>query len=85
MMEPYSPVYFVIDRNHDIVRFSGADAGQYLEPSAGAASLNLFSILRRALRPDVRAAVQRPSPTGAGSCRKSRRPVLTGRSAARSR
>jgi two-component system, chemotaxis family, CheB/CheR fusion protein len=57
VIEPYAPAYFVIDRNHDIVRFSGADAGQYLEPSAGAASLNLFSILRRTLRPDVRAAV----------------------------
>ncbi len=57
MIEPFSPVYFVIDRNHDIVRFSGADAGQYLEPTAGAASLNLFAILRRTLRPDVRTAV----------------------------
>ena len=57
VIEPYAPAYFVIDRNHDIVRFSGADAGQYLEPTAGAASLNLFSILRRTLRPDVRAAV----------------------------
>jgi two-component system, chemotaxis family, CheB/CheR fusion protein len=47
----------VIDRKHDIVRFSGADAGQYLEPSTGVASLNLFSILRRTLRPAVRAAV----------------------------
>lgn len=57
VIEPFSPIYFVIDRNHDIVRFSGADAGQYLEPSAGAATLNLFSILRRTLRPAVRAAV----------------------------
>jgi two-component system, chemotaxis family, CheB/CheR fusion protein len=57
VIQAYSPVYFVIDRNHDIVRFSGAEAGQYLEPSPGAASFNLFSILRRTLRPDVRAAV----------------------------
>jgi two-component system, chemotaxis family, CheB/CheR fusion protein len=57
VIEPYSPVYFVIDRKHDIVRFSGADAGQYLEPSGGPANLNLFSILRRTLRPAVRAAV----------------------------
>ena len=55
VIEPYSPVYFVIDRKHDIVRFSGADAGQ-LEPSGGPANLNLFSILRRTLRP-ARAAV----------------------------
>jgi two-component system CheB/CheR fusion protein len=57
VIEPYAPVYFVIDRKHDIVRFSGADAGQYLEPSGGPANLNLFSILRRTLRPAVRAAV----------------------------
>lgn len=57
VIESHSPVYFVIDRRHDVVRFSGADTGQYLEPSAGAASLNLFSLLRRTLRPSVRAAV----------------------------
>ncbi len=57
VIEQYSPVYFVIDREHNIVRFSGADTGRYLEPSAGAATLNLFYLLRRSLRPDVRAAV----------------------------
>jgi two-component system CheB/CheR fusion protein len=39
------------------VRFSGPDAGSYLEPSEGTASLNLFALLRRTLRPAVRAAV----------------------------
>lgn len=58
LMEKYSPAYFVIDRNHEVVRFSGGESGSYLEPSAGAASLNLFGILRKDLRPDVRAAVQ---------------------------
>jgi two-component system CheB/CheR fusion protein len=57
VIEPYSPVYFVIDRKHDVVRFSGPDAGDYLEPSAGTATLNLFSLLRRTLRPAVRAAI----------------------------
>ena len=57
VIEPYSPVYFVINRKHDVVRFSGPDAGDYLEPSAGSANLNLFSLLRRTLRPAVRAAV----------------------------
>ena len=54
----YSPVYLVIDRHHNILRFSGGEAGRYLEPSAGAASLNLISNLRRSLRPIVRTAVQ---------------------------
>jgi len=57
-MAKYSPVYLVIDRHHNILRFSGGEAGRYLEPSAGAASLNLFSNLRRTLRPIVRAAMQ---------------------------
>ena len=54
----YSPVYLVIDRHQNIVRFSGGEAGRYLEPSAGAASLNLFGNLRRSLRSIVCTAVQ---------------------------
>jgi two-component system CheB/CheR fusion protein len=63
LMEKYSPAYVVIDRQHDILRFSGGDVGRYLEPSPGAASLNLFSIVHKALRPAVRAAVQRAEKT----------------------
>ena len=57
VMQQYAPAYFVIDGNHEISRFSGAETGAYLEPSEGAATLNLFSIVRKALRPVVRAAV----------------------------
>jgi two-component system CheB/CheR fusion protein len=58
VMEQYAPAYFVIDRQHDILRFSGSEARHYLEPSPGAANLHLFSILHKTLRPAVRAAVQ---------------------------
>ena len=58
-MDKHSPAHFVIDRKHDILRFSGGEAAPYLEPSAGTASLNLFAILRKALRSQVRVAVQR--------------------------
>lgn len=58
LMEKYAPAYVVIDRNHDIVRFSGGEFSPYLEPSAGAASLNLFNILRKDLRSDVRTSLQ---------------------------
>ena len=44
VMQHSAPAYFVIDRNHEVTRFSGAETGHYLEPSQGAASLNLFSI-----------------------------------------
>lgn len=58
VMDKHSPAYFVIDKNHDILRFSGGEAGPYLEPSPGAASLNLFGIVRKSLRSQVRIAVQ---------------------------
>ena len=57
VMQNSAPAYFVIDRNHEVTRFSGAETGHYLEPSQGAASLNLFSIVHKSLRPAVRAAV----------------------------
>ena len=57
VMQHSAPAYFVIDRNHEVIRFSGAETGHYLEPSQGAASLNLFSIVHKSLRPAVRAAV----------------------------
>jgi len=57
VMQHSAPAYFVIDRNHEVTRFSGAETGHYLEPSQGAASLNLFSMLDTSLRPAVRAAV----------------------------
>jgi two-component system, chemotaxis family, CheB/CheR fusion protein len=38
VMQDYAPAYFVIDRNHEITRFSGAETRHYLEPSQGAAS-----------------------------------------------
>jgi len=56
-LERFAPVYIVIDHEDHIVRFSGGEAGRYLEPSAGTASLNLFDILKKALRPVVRNAL----------------------------
>ena len=56
-LEKYSPVYVIIDRHFHILRFSGGESGRYLEPSAGAASLELFNNLRRSLRPTVRTAL----------------------------
>lgn len=57
VMEAYSPAYVVIDRSNHVVRFSGR-TGKYLEPSSGAASLNLFGMLQKGLRPVVRAALK---------------------------
>ncbi len=57
-LEKYSPVYVVIDSRHEVLRFSGSEIGNYLGPSAGMASLNLFDILKPPLRSPVRAAVK---------------------------
>lgn len=62
----YSPVFLVVDRNHNIVRYSGGEAARYLEPAAGAASLSLQSNLRKSLRLVVRTALQTVVKTGEG-------------------
>jgi two-component system, chemotaxis family, CheB/CheR fusion protein len=58
LMQQYAPAYFVLDHNQEVVRFSGAETGHYLEPSQGPASFNLFSILHKSLRSVTRAAVR---------------------------
>jgi len=58
IMEKYSPAYVIIDDQNHILRFSGGELGPYLHPSSGRASLDLFSVLRKTLRPAVEAAVK---------------------------
>ena len=48
----YSPVYLVVDRHNNIVRFSGGELGRYLEPSPGAANLSLFGNSTKDASPD---------------------------------
>ncbi len=59
----YAPAYLVVDRQHDILRFSGQTA-KYIEPVMGVASLHLFSLLHRDLRTMVRAALKEAAATG---------------------
>jgi two-component system CheB/CheR fusion protein len=56
--EKYNPPHVVIDGRDQVVRFSGAAMGQYVELPAGAPSYALFDILRKNLRPAVRAALK---------------------------
>ena len=58
-LQQFSPAYVVIDRANEIIRFSGGAIARFLEPSPGVASLNLFGIMRRALRPTMRRAVRK--------------------------
>lgn len=62
VMERYSPAYLVVDRQHQILRFSG-QIGKYLEPSEGTASLHLFSLIQSALRLPIREALREASGT----------------------
>ena len=59
----YAPAFLVVDREHDVLRFSGQTA-KYLEPAPGVASLNLFALLHADLRPAVRAALRQAAATG---------------------
>ncbi len=57
VMERYAPAHVVIDRQHQILSFSG-QTGKYLDPSPGAASLNFFHLIQKALRPTARILLQ---------------------------
>lgn len=61
--ERYAPAYVVVDSQFDVLHFSGR-TGRYLEPSAGAATLNLLSLVHRDLRLDLRSALHRASTEG---------------------
>ena len=61
--ERYAPAYVITDENFKVLHFSGR-TGRYLEPSPGLASLDLFALLHRDLRLDMRAAVMKAAETG---------------------
>jgi two-component system CheB/CheR fusion protein len=48
----------VVNEREEIVRFSGSEAGHYIEPASGTASLSLFALLKKPLRPAVREALR---------------------------
>ena len=55
--ERYAPAYVVVGETYDVLHFSGR-TGRFLEPAAGAASLNLLSLVHRDLRAHLRTALQ---------------------------
>ncbi|MBC9033816.1 PAS domain S-box protein [Sphingomonas sp. JC676] len=63
----HSPVFLVVDRQSNILRYSGGEVARYLEPSPGVASLSLLSNLRKSLRIAVREALQAVLKTGEGT------------------
>jgi two-component system CheB/CheR fusion protein len=63
VIEAYAPAAVVVDEHYQVLHFSGR-TGKYLQPSPGAASLNLFNIVDPGLRPDLRAAIGRAMSNG---------------------
>ncbi len=57
VMERYSPTHVVINKNHQILSFSG-QTGKFLDPSPGVASLDFFHLIQKALRPTARVLLQ---------------------------
>ena len=62
-MARYAPAFMVVNRQSDILRFSG-DTARFLQPATGVASLHLFSILHPDLRGLVRTALREATATG---------------------
>jgi two-component system CheB/CheR fusion protein len=58
IMERYAPAYMIVDENHDVLHFSGR-TGKFIDPPSGHASLNVFNLIHRDLRIDVRAALHK--------------------------
>jgi len=60
--ERYAPAYVITDDNFQILHFSGR-TGRYIEPTAGAASLDLLQLVHRDLRLELRTALSRAAET----------------------
>jgi two-component system CheB/CheR fusion protein len=60
--ERYAPAYVITDESFHILHFSGR-TGRYIEPTAGAATLDLLSLVHRDLRLELRSALSRARET----------------------
>lgn len=60
--ERYAPAYVITDDNFQVLHFSGR-TGRYIEPTAGAATLDLLQLVHRDLRLEVRTALGRAAET----------------------
>ncbi|MEY9128431.1 CheR family methyltransferase [Bradyrhizobium yuanmingense] len=56
--ERYAPAYVITDDNFQVLHFSGR-TGRYIEPTAGAATLDLMQLVHRDLRLELRTTLSR--------------------------
>ncbi|WP_407118898.1 CheR family methyltransferase [Bradyrhizobium sp. LMG 9283] len=60
--ERYAPAYVITDDHFQVLHFSGR-TGRYIEPTAGAATLDLLQLVHRDLRLELRTALSRAAET----------------------
>ncbi|PWE78201.1 methyltransferase [Bradyrhizobium sp. SUTN9-2] len=60
--ERYAPAYVITDDNFQVLHFSGR-TGRYIEPTAGAATLDLMQLVHRDLRLELRTTLGRAAET----------------------
>jgi two-component system CheB/CheR fusion protein len=63
LLDRYSPAYVIINAEGDVLHGS-ARTGKYLELSAGVPKIDIFSMGRQGLRPDLRAGVHKAIASG---------------------
>src|SRR5262245_55188254 len=63
MLDRYSPAYVVVNADGEVLHGS-ARTGKYLELAAGAPRMDVFSMARSGLRPDLRAGLHKAVHTG---------------------
>lgn len=63
LLDRYAPAYVVINSEGDLLHGSGR-TGKYLELSAGVPRMDVFSMARHGLRPDLRAALHKAITSG---------------------
>lgn len=63
LLERYAPAYVVINAEGELLHGS-ARTGKYLELSAGVPKIDIFSMAREGLRPELRATLHRARATG---------------------
>ena len=63
ILDRYGPAYVVINGDGDLLHAS-ARTGKYFELAPGIPKMDIFSMARRGLRPDLRAGVHKASGTG---------------------
>lgn len=63
LLDRYSPAYVIVNGDGELLHGS-ARTGKYLELAAGAPRMDIFSMARAGLRPDLRAGVHKAASTG---------------------